>query len=412
MLALTDKIRRLAAEAERELRPVFEGIDTTAAKCSERVLAAFRNCRVSESEFAGTTGYGYDDHGRETLEKVYAEVFEAESALVRISIANGTHAIACALYAACEPGKVLLAAVGAPYDTLHGVIGIGEERPLPGSLAWYGVGYRDVPYTAEGGPDVPAILEAVAAPEVGAVLIQRSRGYASRRTLSADEIDDLIRRIKAVRPEINIVVDNCYGEFADDHEPHGDLVCGSLIKNPGGGLAPCGGYVVGRGDLVERAAFRLTVPGLGGEVGATLGQSRLLFEGLFLASHTVAQAKKTMAFAAKLFEKMGYAVSPKAEEPRHDVIQTVELCTPEALIAFCRGIQSGSAVDSFVVPEAWPMPGYDCDVIMAAGAFVQGSSIELSCDAPMREPYRVYLQGGLTYESGKLAVMLAADQIQ
>ena len=408
-MEISQEARLRGKAAQAELAQLFEEIDRIAEENTERVLGAFHRHRVSESLFGGSTGYGYDDHGRETLERVWADIFGAESALVRISIANGTHAITCALFAACEPGSVLLSAVGAPYDTLHGVIGI--EGGYHGSLAHYGVGYREVPVTADGKPDLEAISRAAAAADVGAVLVQRSRGYSSRASLSADEIDRIVDEVHRVNPRAVVVVDNCYGEFADTHEPHGDLVCGSLIKNPGGGIAPCGGYIVGRSELVERAAFRLTAPGLGGEVGATLGQSRLLFEGLFLAPHTVAQAKKTMMFAAKVLEDAGCAVAPGPFEERHDIIQTVELGSPERLEAFCRGIQAGSPVDSFVTPEPWPMPGYNCDVIMAAGAFVQGSSIELSCDAPMREPYRAYMQGGLTYESGKAAVLLALDGV-
>ena len=408
-MEISEVARLRARAAQAALAEQFEEIDRVAQVNTERVLGAFQRNRVSEAMFAGSTGYGYDDRGREALEKVWADLFEAESALVRISIANGTHAITCALFAACEPGGVLLSAVGAPYDTLHGVIGIGGGGH--GSLAYYGVGYREVAPLADGRPDVDAVAREAARGDVCAVLIQRSRGYSSRKTLSAGEVDALCDAVRRANPEAKIVVDNCYGEFADEHEPHGDLVCGSLIKNPGGGIAPCGGYIVGKRELVERAAFRLTAPGLGGEVGATLGQSRLLFEGLFLAPHTVAQAKKTMAFAARLLKEAGYRVSTEPDEPRHDIIQTVELGSPERLEAFCRGIQAGSPVDSFVTPEPWPMPGYNCDVIMAACAFVQGSSIELSCDAPMREPFRAYMQGGLTFESGRAAVLLALDRL-
>lgn len=408
MLDISFETRERGRRAEERLRGVFERIDRTAEVCTERILEAFRKHRVSEAMFAGSTGYGYDDLGRAALESIYADVFGTEAGLVRIGFANGTHAIACALFAACEPGKTLVSAVGAPYDTLLGVI--GTEDPVHGSLAFYGVGYREIPTTADGYPDREAILEAVRSPDVGAVLIQRSRGYSGRKSLAASEITELYRAIKAINPAINVVVDNCYGEFADETEPEGDLLCGSLIKNPGGGLAPTGGYVVGKQQLVERAAERLTVPGIGGEVGATLGQNRLLFQGLFLAPATVAASLKTAAFAAALLEEEGVSVNPGSLDERHDIIQSLDLGDAKKLCAFCEGIQSGSPVDSFVTPEPWPMPGYDCDVIMAAGAFIGGASIELSCDAPMREPYRAFLQGGLTWPSGKLGVLLALEK--
>jgi cystathionine beta-lyase family protein involved in aluminum resistance len=348
--------------------------------------------------FAGTTGYGYDDLGRDALEKIYADIFGTESALVRIQFANGTHAIACALFAALAPGDVMVSLTGAPYDTLRGVIGIGG-KPLWGSLAFYGVRY------AEGWEHIGAAK---------AVYIQRSRGYTSRKALSVSEIGSIIQRVRAVNPSAIVIVDNCYGEFTETLEPTAvgaDICAGSLIKNPGGGLAPCGGYVAGRAELVERAAERLTVPGIGGECGATLGQGRALFQGLFNAPHATAQALKTAVFAAALFELLGFAVSPGSSEPRFDIIQSIELGSPELLKRFCRGLQRGSPVDSFAAPEPWAMPGYDCDVIMAAGTFTQGASIELSADAPLREPYRVYVQGGLTYESGKLGILSAAGEL-
>jgi len=348
--------------------------------------------------FAGTSGYGYDDLGRETLDKIYADLFGAESALVRIQFVNGTHAIASALYAMLGPGDLVVSLTGKPYDTLRGVIGIGDE-PKWGSLAFYGVKY------AEG-------WEHIADAKV--LYIQRSRGYTSRKALSIGEIADIISRAKEINPSIIAFVDNCYGEFTDVYEPTtigADLCAGSLIKNPGGGLAPCGGYVAGRADLVERAAERLTVVGIGGECGATLGQNKLLFQGLFNAPHVTAQALKTAVFTAALFQLMGYEVSPDYTEPRRDIIQSIELNSPELLKKFCKGLQAGSPVDSFAAPEPWAMPGYECDIIMAAGAFVQGASIELSADAPLREPFRVYLQGGLTYESGKLGVINAAREM-
>ncbi|MCR5648803.1 MAG: methionine gamma-lyase family protein [Oscillospiraceae bacterium] len=404
---ISDKIRGLAASVERGCAGEFARIDRIAEVNTEKVMEAFRAERVSDSFFAGTTGYGYNDRGREALDAVYARIFGAPSALVRIGFANGTHAIAAALYAAVGPGDTLLSITGAPYDTLRGVIG-----PDRGSLEWYGVKYEETQISDDGEPDLAGIAEK--APRAKAVFIQRSRGYTSRRAYTTDEIGRLIAAVRQVNPDAAIIVDNCYGEFVCETEPTqigADLIAGSLIKNPGGGLAPTGGYVAGREDLVEAAAERLTVPGIGGEVGATLGQSRLLFQGLFMAPHVVAQAVKTAAFAAGLFSALGFDVSPGPGEARGDIIQTLRFGDPELLKKFCLGVQQGAPVDSFVTPEPWPMPGYDCDVIMAAGAFVQGASIELSADAPMRDPYIAYLQGGLTYESGKLGIMRAATLI-
>ncbi|MBR6312349.1 MAG: methionine gamma-lyase family protein [Oscillospiraceae bacterium] len=404
---ISDKIRGLAASVERGCADEFARIDRIAEVNTEKVMEAFRAERVSDSFFAGTTGYGYNDRGREALDAVYARIFGAPSALVRIGFANGTHAIAAALYAAVGPGDTLLSITGAPYDTLRGVIG-----PDRGSLEWYGVKYEETQISDDGEPDLADIAEK--APRAKAVFIQRSRGYTSRRAYTTDEIGRLIAAVRQVNPDAAIIVDNCYGEFVCETEPTqvgADLIAGSLIKNPGGGLAPTGGYVAGREDLVEAAAERLTVPGIGGEVGATLGQSRLLFQGLFMAPHVVAQAVKTAAFAARLFSALGFDVSPGPGEARGDIIQTLRFGDPEKLKKFCLGVQQGAPVDSFVTPEPWPMPGYDCDVIMAAGAFVQGASIELSADAPMRDPYIAYLQGGLTYESGKLGIMRAATLI-
>ena len=404
---ISDRIRHLAAAVERDCAEEFARIDRIAEANTEKVMEAFRAERVSDSFFAGTTGYGYNDRGREALDAVYARVFGAPSALVRIGFANGTHAIAAALYACVGPGDTLLSITGAPYDTLRGVIG-----PDRGSLEWYGVKYEETDITDDGEPDLAGIAEK--APRAKAVFIQRSRGYTSRGAYTTDELARLIAAVREVNPAAAIIVDNCYGEFVCETEPTqvgADLIAGSLIKNPGGGLAPTGGYVVGREDLVEAAAERLTVPGIGGEVGATLGQSRLLFQGLFTAPHVVAQAMKTAVFAAGIFAKLGFDVSPRPGEARGDIIQTLRFGDPEKLKMFCLGVQQGAPVDSFVTPEPWPMPGYDCDVIMAAGAFVQGASIELSADAPMRDPYIAYLQGGLTYESGKLGIMRAATLI-
>ena len=367
---------------------------------------------MAESYFAGTTGYGYDDLGRDQLDAIFADLFGTEDALVRIGFVNGTHAISCALFGALKPGDTLVSAVGAPYDTLLGVIGVVDKGP--GSLKQYGVNYRQVDVTPEDRPDVEGIVEAVKAPSVSTVLIQRSRGYATRASLSVDEIGTLCAAIRSANPGVNILVDNCYGEFVEEREPTqagADLVVGSLIKNPGGGLAPTGGYIAGRRDLVEAASMRLTTPGIGRECGSTLGNNRLLYQGLFLAPHTVAQAVKTAVFAAKTMELLGYRAEPASSALRHDIIQMIHFGEPEKLKKFCKGIQMGAPVDSYVTPEPWDMPGYDCPVIMAAGAFIQGASIELSCDAPMREPYTLYLQGGLTYESGKAGVLLAVEEL-
>ena len=410
-LQISGRVRDLAEQAEQGLREQFARIDRIAQVNSQRVLAAFQRHRVAESYFAGTTGYGYDDLGRDKLDEIYAELFGTEDALVRLQFVNGTHAIACALFGALKAGDVLVSAVGAPYDTLLGVVGAVDKGH--GSLRDYGVEYRQVELVDDA-PDLAGLARAVSDQRVRAVLIQRSRGYATRASLSVEEIGKLCGVIRENNPSAAILVDNCYGEFVEEKEPThvgADLVVGSLIKNPGGGLAPTGAYIAGRRDLVEGAAMRLTCPGIGRECGATLGNNRLLYQGLFLAPHTVAQALKTAAFAARLMELLGYRAQPRSDEVRHDIIQMLHLGGPEAVKRFCKGIQSGAPVDSYVTPEPWDMPGYDCPVIMAAGAFIQGASIELSADAPMREPYTVYLQGGLTYESGKTGVMLAAEEL-
>lgn len=405
------EIERLAEDCEAQLAARFAEIDRVARGNTKRVMEAFQEFRVSEACFAGTTGYGYDDLGRETLDKIWARVFGAEAALVRTGFVNGTHAIASALFSAVGPGELLMPLMGAPYDTLRTAIGITGDAY--GSLAFYGVKYAEVP-TKDGGPDLAAIEREVGEKRPRAVLIQRSRGYDSRRALSAEEAGELCRLVKRVSPDTVCVVDNCYGEFTELAEPTmlgADLAAGSLIKNPGGGLAPTGGYIAGRADLVERAAYRLTVPGIGGECGCTLGTNRQLYQGLFLAPHTTAQALKTAALCAAMLEKLGFDTEPGPQEPRYDIIQTVTLKTPENLKRFCRGIQAGSPVDSYVTPEPWQMPGYEDEVIMAAGAFIQGSSIELSADGPMRAPYRAFLQGGLTYESGRLGIMNAIAEM-
>ena len=405
-----EELDHLAETTEESLLPVFRRFEKTAEANTRRVLDAFREYRVSEACFAGTTGYGYDDLGRDTLEKIYARVFGAEAALVRTTFVNGTHAIACALFGALGPGDTMLSLTGAPYDTLQTAI----TGAVPGSLASYGVRYEQLELGADGGADLDAIHRRTAELKPRMAYIQRSRGYASRRALFPAEIGDIVRVVKEVSPETCVMVDNCYGEFTDVVEPchlGADLMAGSLIKNPGGGLAPMGGYVAGRADLVDRAAERLTVPGIGGECGASLGVNRLLFQGFFFAPHTVCQALKTMAFAAGMLSALGFKSFPGPEEPRADIIQTIELQTGENLVKFCQGIQKGSPVDSFAAPVPSHMPGYESPVVMAAGTFIQGASLELSCDGPVREPFLGFLQGGLPYESGKIGVMSALSQM-
>lgn len=402
----------LAQEAENEIRAQFERIDRIAQLNTLKVMQAFQDNKVSDSCFAGTTGYGYDDVGREVLDKVYAQIFCTDAALVRIGFVNGTHALSAALFAMLKPGDTLLSATGLPYDTLRNAIGI--EGDCHGSLKFYGINYAQVDLKADGSPDIGAIKKAAADKSVTAVLIQRSRGYGNRPAFSAEQIGEIARAVKEVDPSINVMVDNCYGEFTGEHEPteYGvDLMAGSLIKNPGGGLAPTGGYVVGKAELVEKAAMRLTTPGIGGECGATLGNNRLLFQGLFMAPHIVAQALKTATFCSAMMSKIGFETSPAPDEVRSDIIQMVTLKSADNMKKFCKGIQSGAPVDSYVTPEPWQMPGYNCPVIMAAGAFVQGSSIELSADGPMKDPYIAYMQGGITYESGKLGIMMAVNEM-
>lgn len=405
-----EELYTLAEQVEERLQPVFRGFERTAEKNTKRVLDAFRAHRVSEPCFAGTTGYGYDDLGRETLEKVYANVFGAEAALVRTTFVNGTHAIACALYGALQPGDTLLAVTGAPYDTLHTAI-TGSGR---GSLASLGIRYEQLELASDGGPDYPGITRRVSELRPAAAFVQRSRGYAPRRALAVSEIGEIVRAVKEGCPDTAVIVDNCYGEFTEGCEPTAlgaDLIAGSLIKNPGGGLAPMGGYVAGRADLVEQAAERLTLPGIGSECGASLGVNRTLFQGFFFAPHTVSQALKTMAFAAGMLEALGFESFPASDEKRSDIIQTIRLKTADNLVKFCQGIQKGSPVDSFALPVPAPMPGYESPVVMAAGTFIQGASLELSCDGPVREPYLGFLQGGLTYESGKLGVLSALTEM-
>ena len=409
---MNEDILKMSDRAEKRCTERFRQIDQTAQENTRRVLESFRSHRVAEACFSGTTGYGYDDLGRETLDQIYAELLGTESALVRIGLVNGTHALTTALFALAKPGETILSLTGLPYDTLQEAIGIRGNGF--GSLKFYGIEYQQVELDINGGPDYQEITKACKNPNVTAVLIQRSRGYASRKALTVDEISQMIRTVREVRPDIHVMVDNCYGEFTDIREPGhvgADLMAGSLIKNPGGGLAPTGGYVAGREELVARAAVRLTTPGIGGECGASLGNNRLLFQGLFVAPHVVAQSLKTSVFCAAMMEELGIDSFPGVDEPRSDIIQTVRLGSEDRMKRFCRGIQKGAPVDSYVTPEPWAMPGYDDPVIMAAGAFIQGSSIELSADGPIREPYNIYVQGGITYESGKLGILYAVEEL-
>lgn len=412
MIDLNEAVLKLAERAEADLAPVFARIDAIARENTARMLSAFQENRVSAACFAGTTGYGYDDRGREVLDQVAAQVFGAEDALVRINFINGTHALSTALFGVLRPGDTLVSCFGAPYDTLQTVIGIAGDEP--GNLRQFGVRYVQVDGTPEGQPDLPAILRAVQQPGVRMATIQRSRGYSDRAALTVAQLGEIIAAIHAAAPQVVVMVDNCYGEFVQEQEPTmlgADLMVGSLIKNPGGGLAVTGGYIAGRHDLVEACAMRLTCPGVGREGGATLDQNRLLYQGFFLAPHTVAQAVKTAALCARCMELLGYETSPAYDAPRSDIVQRVRLNSAEALAKFCRGIQRGAPVDSFVTPEPCDTPGYEDQVIMAAGAFVQGASIELSADGPMRPPFDAFMQGGLTYESGRLGILLAVQEL-
>ncbi len=397
-------------EIEEGLKSRFEEIDRVAEYNQMKVLAAMQKEKVSEGCFYESTGYGYNDEGRDTLERVYASVFHTEDALVRSQITCGTHALTIALSGNLRPGDELLSPVGKPYDTLEGVIGI---RPETGSLAEYGVSYRQVELKADGSFDYPAIRAAINE-KTKVITIQRSKGYLPRPTFSVSQIGELIAFCKSVKPDVICMVDNCYGEFVETIEPTdvgADMCVGSLIKNPGGGLAPIGGYIVGRADCIERAACRLTAPGLGKELGASLGVNRSFFQGLFLSPTVTASALKSAIFAANIYESLGFKCVPDKDESRHDIIQAVILGSAEGVIAFCKGIQAAAPVDSYVTPEPWAMPGYDCDVIMAAGAFVSGSSIELSADGPVKPPYAVYFQGGLTWPHGKFGIMMSLQKM-
>lgn len=410
---IEEDVYEFCGNIEKKLEERFKQIDEVAEFNQMKVLRAMQKHKVSAACFESSTGYGYDDLGRETLEAVYAEVFETEAALVRPQLTCGTHALTVALSAVLRPGDELLSPVGKPYDTLEGVIGIKEDNP-PGSLKEFGISYRQVDLKEDGSFDFEGIKEALNE-KTKLVTIQRSKGYATRRTLSVKQIGELISYIKSVKPEVICMVDNCYGEFVETKEPTqygADLCVGSLIKNPGGGLAPIGGYIAGKEKLIDLCSYRLTAPGLGKEVGATLGVNQSFFQGFFLAPAITAGALKGAIFAANVYEKLGFPVIPDSTESRHDIIQAVTLGSPEAVIAFCQGIQAASPVDSHVKPEPYAMPGYHSDVIMAAGAFIQGSSIELSADGPIEPPYAVYFQGGLTWYHARYGITMSLQYMK
>ena len=407
----SEKTNELSKNALEKAKKQFEIIDEITEYNQQRVLKAFINHGVCESHFVSSTGYGYGDRGREVLDEVTAEIFGAEDALIRHSFASGTHTLAVMLFGVLRPGDKVLSATGVPYDTIHSVIGLSGEGM--GSLKDFGIEFEILDLLEDGTVDFGGLEEKLKAENYKAVYIQRSRGYSLRPTLTSNEIKKIVDITKENSKAITIL-DNCYGEFTEKVTPGEigvDIFAGSLIKNPGGGIAKCGGYIAGRKDLVELCSYRMTTPGIGREVGATLGNTRDIFMGLFSAPHVTGEALKTAVFTASLFEEMGYEVSPNLNETRADIIQSIKLQTPEKLIAFCQGLQSGSAIDSFVVPEPWAMPGYDSEVIMAAGAFTNGSSIELSADAPLREPFAVWLQGGLNFHSAKIGVMLGAERV-
>ena len=409
-LGISSQVYEFGREIEESLKERFEEFDRVAEYNQMKVLLAMQKNRVSEECFGASSGYGYNDFGRDTLEKVYADTFHTEACLVRPQIACGTHALAIALFGNLRPGDEMLAPAGKPYDTLEEVIGI---RPSKGSLAEYGISYRQVDLLSDGTFDYENIKKSINE-KTRLVAIQRSKGYQTRPSFSVKQIGELIAFVKNIKPDVICMVDNCYGEFVDTIEPSdvgADMIVGSLIKNPGGGLAPIGGYIAGTKECVENASYRMTCPGLGMEVGASLGVMQSFYQGLFLAPTVVAGALKGAIFAANVYEKLGYAVVPDGKEERHDIIQAVTLGSAEGVITFCQGIQAAAPVDSYVTPEPWAMPGYDSDVIMAAGAFVQGSSIELSADGPIKEPYAVYFQGGLTWAHAKLGILMSLQKL-
>ncbi len=407
---IDEKIIKLSQKSEEKCKEAFERMEKISAYNEAKVLKAFVDNRISASHLMGTTGYGYDDIGRDTLDKVFAQVMGAEDALVRHSFVSGTHALTVALFGVLRTGDTMVAVTGAPYDTLEEVIGIRGEGN--GSLKDYGINYKQVDLLENGKPDMRAIKEAVKGAKL--VHVQRSRGYSLRPSLTVSEIGDIVETVKAVEPDAIVFVDNCYGEFVEKREPTevgADLIVGSLIKNAGGGIAETGGYIAGRSDLIEKCAYRLTSPGIGREAGCSLNQNRSLYMGLFYAPMVVLNAVKVSIFASALLYDLGFEVYPHYNEERTDIIMAIALGDAQKMVAFCGGIQKGSPIDAYVTPEPWAMPGYDSEVIMAAGAFTMGSSIELSADGPLREPYAVWLQGGITYNTGKIGVMLAVQSM-
>ncbi len=409
---IDERLQDCSQKALAKASESFLRIDDITEYNQQKVLAAFIKNGVAESHFAASTGYGYNDRGRDTLEQVFADCVGAEASIFRHSFASGTHTLNVMLFGVLRPGDTMLCLTGRPYDTLIGVLGI--DGHVDGSLKDFGVNFEQVDLKPDGTPDMVAIEERIKSKKYKVAYIQRSRGYSLRPSLSVKKIGEMARLVKKLSPDTLVLVDNCYGEFVEKREPlevGADLIAGSLIKNPGGGIAPTGGYIAGRADLIEKCGYRLTAPGVGLEVGATLGHTRELFMGLFNAPHVVGEAVKTAVFTASLFETLGFEVTPTSCEPRADIIQTVKCGNSDALIAFCRGLQSGSPVDSFAAPEPGDMPGYDSQVIMAAGAFTLGASIELSADAPLREPFAVWMQGGLNFHSAKVGIMLAAQKM-
>ena len=409
-MVISEKLLKLAEEAEDALKEKFKHFDRVSFINTKKVLDAFREERVAEAMFAGSSGYGYDDRGRDTLDRIYARVFNKEAALVRHTLISGTHTLSTGLFGLLRPGDVILSVTGKPYDTLDEVIGIKDDGQNNGSLKDFGIIYKQIDLTPDGRIDIKKTVDILKKEKIKVVYIQRSKGYLDRPTLPVSEMDELYKAVKGVS-DAYVFVDNCYGEFVEEKEPDADVIAGSLIKNPGGGMAETGGYLAGSARAIELISYRLTSVGIGSEAGCTLNTMKSMYKGFFYAPHTTAQALKTAALAAYIFDKLGYYTNPKWNDDRYDIIQAIHMKRGDKLCAFCRGIQAGSPVDAYVTPEPWDMPGYSDAVIMAAGTFTQGASIELSADGPMKEPYIAYFQGGLTYESGKVGILSAASQV-
>ncbi len=409
-MIFSERLLKLAEEAEEALKDKFKHFDNISFTNTKKVLEAFSEERVAEAMFAGSSGYGYDDRGRDTLDRIYARVFNKEAALVRHTLISGTHTLSTGLFGILRPGDVMLSVTGKPYDTLDEVIGLKDDGQNNGSLKDFGITYKQIELTPKGKIDIEKTVEILKNEKIKLVYLQRSKGYLDRPTIPVSEMNELYRAVKQVS-DAYVFIDNCYGEFVEDSEPDADVIAGSLIKNPGGGMAETGGYLAGSARAIELISYRLTSVGIGSEAGCTLNTMKNMYKGFFYAPHTTAQALKTAAFAAYIFEKMGYRTNPKWNDNRFDIIQAIHMEDGDKLCAFCRGIQAGSPVDAFVTPEPWDMPGYSDAVIMAAGTFTQGASIELSADGPMKAPYIAYFQGGLTYESGKIGILSAASQV-